>query len=132
MDDRQKQIDQLVNAAEETLAKAGNKQNHTVGAAILTGNGKTYTAVNLYHFTGGPCAEVVALATTISNGEKIIVAVVAVGDNGRGVISPCGRCRQTLFDYFPEMQVVIKKDSLLELVPVKALLPAIYDWNEQQ
>jgi cytidine deaminase len=34
---------------------------HTVGAAVRDRDGRAFTGVNLYHFTGGPCAELGAL-----------------------------------------------------------------------
>lgn len=34
---------------------------HTMGAAVRPVDGKMYGGINLYHFTGGPCAELVAL-----------------------------------------------------------------------
>jgi hypothetical protein len=30
-----------------------------------------------------------------------------VGDGGRGPVGPCGRCRQVLFDYHPEIRVLV-------------------------
>ena len=34
---------------------------HTMGAAVRGVDGAMYGGINLYHFTGGPCAELVAL-----------------------------------------------------------------------
>lgn len=64
---------------------------HTVGAAVRDREGHMYGGINLYHFTGGPCAELVALATGRADGARELETIVAVGDGGRGVIGPCGR-----------------------------------------
>jgi cytidine deaminase len=36
--------------------------DHTVGCAILCSDGRVFTGINLFHFSGGPCAENVAFA----------------------------------------------------------------------
>jgi cytidine deaminase len=54
--------------------------------------------------------------------------VVAVTNNGPGVINPCGRCRQFMFDYYPDMRIVIKTGVGEELgtVGVNELMPYAY------
>lgn len=37
--------------------------------------------------------------------------MVAVGDRERGVVPPCGRCRQVLLDYFPGLKVIVGADE---------------------
>lgn len=125
-------IDKMVEAAADIIEKRSDGINHTVGAAIATKSGKIITGVNLYHFTGGPCGEIVALANAISVGENDILAVVAVGDRHRDVIAPCGRCRQILFEYYPDMFAIVAKNGENIAKPVRELLPDIYDWNAEQ
>lgn len=74
---------------------------HTMGAAVRDTEGAVHVGVNLAHFTGGPCAELVALGTARVNGARRLETIVAVGNHGRGVVGPCGRDRQVLFDYHP-------------------------------
>jgi cytidine deaminase len=126
------QIKKLIAAATDAVNKHGDGKNHTMGAAVVGASGKIFTAVNFYHFTGGPCAEIVALARAVSEGEKDLTIIVAAGDQGRGILSPCGRCRQVIFDYNPEMQVVVRRDDGHTLRPIIDLLPDIFDWNEHQ
>ena len=61
---------------------------HTMGAAVRGADGRMYGGINLYHFTGGPCAELVALGHARASGARELAAIVAVGNNGRG---PDGR-----------------------------------------
>jgi cytidine deaminase len=122
----------MVKAATEAVDKYGDKQNHTVAAAVVTADGKVITGLNLFHFTGGPCGEIVAVANAISNGEKGLTAIVAVGDRTRGILAPCGRCRQILFDYYPSMQVILRRGGQLTTTPIRDLLPETYDWNQEQ
>lgn len=62
------QADQaLVEEAAQLIAELPENENHTVSAAVRDKNGKVFTGVNLYHFTGGLCAEPVALAVAAAN-----------------------------------------------------------------
>ena len=125
-------INKLVEAATDIIEKRNDGVNHTVGAAVATKDGKIIPGVNLYHFTGGPCGEIVALANAITAGEKDLIAVVAVGDRGRNVLAPCGRCRQILFEYYPDMFAIVAKNGEYVAKPVRELLPDVYDWNAEQ
>jgi cytidine deaminase len=122
------QTTQLINAAKELVDKYADDKNHTVAAAVLTKSGKIITSMNFYHFTGGPDAEIATLARVVSEGEEPTM-IVAVGHNNRGVLSPCGRCRQTIFDYYPDMQVILTNDG--DAKSIKDLLPDSYSWNDQ-
>ena len=99
-----------------------------MGSAVLDADGQIYLGVNLYHFTGGPCAELVALAAARAAGAQGLSTIVAVGDEGRGVRSPCGRDRQILADYYPDIRVIVQADDQLVTVKISDLLPAAFDW----
>ena len=49
-----------------------------MGAAVRDSEGRIHVGVNLAHFTGAPCAELVALATARAHGARRIEAIVAV------------------------------------------------------
>lgn len=98
---------------------------HTVAAAVMDVHGAVVTGVNVYHFTGGPCAELVALGVAAGAGLGPIAGVVAVGED-RGVLAPCGRCRQVLLDQHPDALVVIPGDDGPTTAPAYALLPHAY------
>jgi cytidine deaminase len=94
-----------------------------MGAAVRASDGRIFVGVNLYHFTGGPCAELVALATARANGAREITHIVAVGNHGRGVKAPCGRDRQVLADHYPDIRVIVPTASGDVSVPIAELLP---------
>ena len=100
--------------------------NHTVAAAAMDTAGRIFTAVNDYHFTGGPCAELVVLGVAASLGAGALTTMVAVGDGDRGVIAPCGRCRQVILDQQPGCHVIVPTPDGPDLVPVRHLLPYTY------
>ena len=96
---------------------------HTMGAAVRTADGGMHAGVNLYHFTGGPCAELVALGAARAAGASEPTCIVAVGNHGRGVQSPCGRDRQVLADYYPGIRVILPTPDGPVSIPAPDLLP---------
>lgn len=123
---------ELIEAATHVARTRCRGDNHTVAAAARARDGRIVTAVNAYHFTGGPCAELVVIGAAATQGAYELDAIVAVGDRERGVIPPCGRCRQVLFDYFPQIEVVVGAGGRLRSVPVADLLPETYVWADHQ
>ncbi|WP_198418680.1 cytidine deaminase family protein [Cryobacterium lactosi] len=102
---------------------------HTMGAAVLNADGRMFAGVNLFHFTGGPCAELVALGTARANGARDITTIVAVGNHGRGVVGPCGRDRQVLFDYHPGIRVLLPTAEGVRAVRIESLMPFAAAWS---
>ena len=117
---------ELVRTAAGVVAAHGRGENHTVAAAARARDGRIITGMNVSHFNGGPCAELVVIGTAAAQGVYELDRIVAVGDGDRGVIPPCGRCRQVLLDYFPSIEVVIGAGETLRTVPIGDLLPESY------
>ncbi|MCC9174621.1 cytidine deaminase family protein [Arthrobacter sp. zg-Y179] len=118
----------LVDLARRTIdaaTDAGPDEDgiHTMGAAVRTADGGMHAGVNLYHFTGGPCAELVALGVARAAGAAEPTCIVAVGNHGRGVQSPCGRDRQVLADYYPGIRVILPTPDGPVSIPAGDLLP---------
>jgi cytidine deaminase len=123
---------ELISAATRTIdAHADEDGIHTVGAAVRDSGGRVHVGVNLYHFTGGPCAELVALGSARASGARELTTIVAVGDGERGVIAPCGRDRQVLADYHRDIRVLIPTSEWIRSVTVADLLPVAFDWAAQ-
>jgi len=123
---------ELVEAAAHVARTRCRGDNHTVAAAARARDGRIVTAVNAYHFTGGPCAELVVIGTAAAQGAYELDTIVAVGDRERGVVPPCGRCRQALLDYFPAIEVIVGAGERLRAVPIADLLPETYVWADHQ
>jgi cytidine deaminase len=94
-----------------------------VAAAVLTADGRHHTGINIFHFSGGPCAEIVALGRAATDTESSPVTLVAVGNGTRGIVTPCGRCRQMLHDIWPEIQIIIARANRTIKVALSELLP---------
>jgi cytidine deaminase len=102
---------------------------HTMGAAVRAPDGKMYGGINLYHFTGGPCAELVALGHARASGARELSTIVAVGNCGRGPVGPCGRDRQVLFDYHPKIRVILPTSEGIRSVKITSLMPLGAAWS---
>ena len=122
----------LIDTAIEVIQRNYSSPRHTVGAAVLCSSGKIYTGINIESCGYGPCAEPIAIGSAISNGEREIISIVAVGIEGDAypVMSPCGNCRQILFDYAPECMVIIANGSKIVKVKARNLLPDGYSTLE--
>ncbi|MGW5255831.1 cytidine deaminase family protein [Streptomyces sp. NPDC004012] len=101
----------------------GDDGVHTMGAAVSGADGKMYGGINVYHFLGGPCAELVALGHARASGARELSTIVAVGNLGRGPVGPCGRDRQVLFDYHPSIRVILPTPEGIKSVRIKDLMP---------
>ena len=100
-----------------------------MGAAVRGIDGRMYAGINLYHFTGGPCAELVALGRARAEGARELRTIVAVGNEDRGVAGPCGRDRQILVDYHPTIRVLLPTADGVRSVLATDLLPDAYRWT---
>lgn len=97
--------------------------NFKVGAALLAKNGKIYTGCNVENaaFTPTSCAERTALFKAISEGvtEFTDIAIVGAknGEINEQITSPCGVCRQALFEFGgKDLNVIMAKteDDFIE------------------
>ncbi|MEV6791079.1 cytidine deaminase [Streptomyces sp. NPDC051320] len=123
---------ELIHAAAHVARTRCRGDNHTMAAAARARDGRIITAVNAYHFTGGPCAELVLIGTAATQGAYDLDTIVAVGDRDRGVVPPCGRCRQILLDYFPAINVIVGTGDRLRAMSIADLLPESYVWADHQ
>ncbi|MFA7768200.1 cytidine deaminase [Streptomyces sp. NPDC048723] len=123
---------ELVQAATHIARTRCHGDHHTVAAAARARDGRIITAVNAYHFTGGPCAELVLIGTAAAQGAYVLDTIVAVGDRDRGIVPPCGRCRQVLLDYFPAIEVIVGTDDRPRTLSITDLLPESYVWADHQ
>jgi cytidine deaminase len=98
-----------------------------VALTLVTESGNRYSGVCIDTSSGtGLCAEHSAIAAMVTAGEYRIAKIVAVwrGDDGvLHVLSPCGRCREFIWQIDPaniDAEVVLDRDrsaTLRELLP---------------
>jgi cytidine deaminase len=77
-----------------------------VGAALHAVNGTVYQGCNIENasYPVTICAERVALVKAVSEGTREFETIAVVTSNGG---SPCGMCRQMLFEFAPNLRVLI-------------------------
>jgi cytidine deaminase, homotetrameric len=120
----------LIQLAREAAQRAYVPYSHfPVGAAMLTDRGEIITGCNVenasYPLT--MCAERTAIGTVVSQGAGKVVAVAVSAPKAKPC-SPCGACRQVLYEFNPEMQVILDAGDAEPLVlPLTELLP--YGFN---
>ncbi len=97
--------------------------NFKVGAAILTEKGEVYTGVNIENSSFGAtiCAERSAVCKAVTAGDLEFKAI-AIASSG-GEAWPCGICRQVLFEFNEDMDVITgSNENHLEVVKLSELL----------
>ncbi|MGI5486749.1 cytidine deaminase family protein [Microtetraspora malaysiensis] len=120
---------ELIEYARRTVDLHGEGLVHSMGAAVRDQEGRIHGGINLFHFTGGPCAELVTLGNARAQGARELSTIVAVGDEGRGPVGPCGRCRQILFDYHPRIRVLLPTENGVKSVRIIDLMPLAARWD---
>ncbi len=96
-----------------------------VGAAILTTGGDVFTGVNVENSSYGAtiCAERVACTKAVSEGFREFEAIAIATYDGVEA-SPCGMCRQFLFEFAPKLRVITgKNEDEIEVSNLDELLP---------
>ena len=118
---------QLIDAAKAAMKNAyAPYSKFRVGAAVLTSTGEIFTGCNVENASYGMtnCAERTAIFSAVAaNGPKLEIRAVAV-INDRGVpSSPCGACRQVIYEFGPEAIIFFpgakgwKQAHITELLP---------------
>ena len=125
----------LALAAIEAMKKSYSPySNFTVGAALLTKDGKVYTGANIENASYTPtiCAERTAIFTAVHKGEREFEAIAIVGGHKgeiKGVTAPCGVCRQVMSEFCsPDFKVILvtSSDGDYEETTLGELLPYMF------
>lgn len=97
-----------------------------VGAALLCAGGTVFTGCNVENAAYGStiCAERTALVKAVSEGHRDDFARLAVVGRGDDYCWPCGACRQMLFEFAPDLTVLVARgDHEFVTLPLRELLP---------
>jgi cytidine deaminase len=101
-------IDALLDAARAASAKAyAPYSRFHVGAAVMADDGRIFAAANVENASYGltSCAERNAVFAAVCAGVRTIVAV-AIHTPTAEPVSPCGACRQVIFEFGPDAKIV--------------------------
>lgn len=97
-----------------------------VGAAIWCSDGTVFTGCNVENAAYGStiCAERTALVKAVSEGHRSDLERIAVVGNSSDYCWPCGACRQMLFEFNPDMTVLVaREDRSFVKLKLHELLP---------
>jgi cytidine deaminase len=119
------------------VAAAVDARNHArarfsgfkVGAALETDKGEVITGCNVENATYGltMCAERVALYKALSEGRDVFTRIAVVADT-EDPTPPCGSCRQLLWEYCGDVEVVLANLSEVKRrMRLSQLLPLPFD-----
>ena len=100
---------ELIRAARQARRRAlAPFSGFKVGAAIETADGDIITGCNIENATYGLtiCAERVAIFKALSDGHRRFVRIVVAADTAAPT-PPCGACRQILWEYAGDIEVIL-------------------------
>ena len=97
-------VDSAIKAAENAYAPYSG---YRVGAAVLCDDGSVFTGCNVENasYPCGICAERTAVAKAVSEGKRSF-RMIAVAGSTAEKCTPCGMCRQFLYEFAPGLTVL--------------------------
>lgn len=100
-----------------------------VGAALRTPSGAEFVGCNVENvaYPEGTCAEAGAIAAMVAAGETEIAEIAVIADSPTPV-TPCGGCRQKLFEFAaPDATITMATTGgEATVMPVADLLPGAF------
>lgn len=128
--DLSKKDKRIVERARSMILKQGEYGLHHISSVIQSEQDNVFTGLHISAQIGSRsvCAESAAVAEGLKNGMNKIKRVVAVrhkfdGEKNTEVVSPCGGCRELIYQNGSDALVVVKNPGGLKLAPITELLP---------
>ncbi len=121
---------ELIAAATRARSRAQARfSKFQVGAAVESASGAIFTGCNIENATYALtiCAERVAVFKALSEGETRFTRIAVVADTD-ALTPPCGPCRQILWEFCGDIEIVLANLSgRTEVLHLKDLLPRPFD-----
>ena len=99
-----------------------------VGAALECSDGAVYTGCNIENAALGcsVCAERVALFKAVSDGRRRFTRIAVFSDSA-DYCMPCGTCRQVLYEFSPNIELLcVRSDGRYVSYKLSSLLPSAF------
>lgn len=121
-------VPRLFAKAQKALSHAiAPSSNFRVGAALLTSNGRMFSGCNIESPVYlGLCAERVALFKGLSEGVRQFLILAIVSQESIPLL-PCGTCRQLLWEFAPELRILVSINGKIHSYHLKDLLPIPFE-----
>ncbi len=117
---------ELVALAFTMLDRAYCPYSHfPVGAALECADGTVFTGCNVENAAYGSslCAERTALVKAVSEGHRSFTRI-AIAGRSEDTCTPCGACRQMLYEFAPDLVVLSARgDGTFLSAPLRELMP---------
>jgi cytidine deaminase len=119
--------ERLLRSARRVMKNAYAPFSHfRVGAAILTSKGRVFAGCNVENSSYGMtnCAERTAIFSAIAkDGPELEIQAVAVVNDQGAPCSPCGACRQVIYEFGPRAVIFYQGEKGPKQSPITDLLP---------
>jgi cytidine deaminase len=119
--------EQLLKSARAAMRHAYAPYSHfKVGAALITTKGEIFAGCNVENASYGlsNCAERTAIFSAVAQSAPGVVIKAMAVVNDQGVpCSPCGACRQVIYEFGPETIVIFQSKNGWKESPITELLP---------
>jgi cytidine deaminase len=124
--------ERLIEVATQAMVSAyAPYSKFQVGAAVLTATGEVFPGCNVENASYGlsMCAERNAIANAIISSQKdkithkITLRAIAVVNSQNIPCSPCGACRQVIWEFGQDAQVIFWGSQGWQTSTIKELLP---------
>jgi cytidine deaminase len=119
----------LIAAARAAMANAyAPYSKFHVGAALLCSDGSIVSGCNVENASYGAtiCAERGAIMTAVAAGKRSFDAAVVI-TRGPDPASPCGMCRQMLYEFAPRLPILLVAETGAQrLVRLDEILPGAF------
>lgn len=101
-------LEELLDIARKAREQAYSPYSRfPVGVALLTSDGEIFAGCNVENLSFGltVCAERTALCSAVAAGKRQFSGMVVVTDTPEPA-TPCGACRQALYEFSPDLWIV--------------------------
>jgi len=119
--------DRLLEAARAAMKNAYAPYSHfRVGAALVTNSGDIFSGCNVENASYGMtnCAERTAIFSAVAQvGPKMEIRAIAIVNDHNAPCSPCGACRQVIYEFGPKATVFFLGAKGWKKLPITDLLP---------
>jgi cytidine deaminase len=119
--------DRLLEAARTAMKNAyAPYSKFRVGAALLTTTGVLVTGCNVENASYGVtnCAERTAIFSAVARlGPRMKLQAIAIVNDHNAPCSPCGACRQVIYEFGPSAMVLFRGVKGWKTIPIEKLLP---------
>jgi len=119
----------LIEMAHDVMANSYSPYSRfKTGAAVECADGSVFTGCSIENAAFGTtmCAEAVAISAAITAGRRGFKRIAIISE-GSTYSFPCGACRQLLYEFSPELEVLCARaDGRYVSYPLSTLLPMAF------